>query len=43
MRSQTQLDAIEFISSFMELYHEIDALELMAYENVSGLFSAPML
>ena len=42
-RSQTRLDAIEFISSFMALYHELDALELMAYENVSGSFSAPML
>ena len=42
-RSQTQLDAIEFISSFVALYHELDSLELMACENVSGSFSAPML
>ena len=43
MRSQTQLDAIEFVSSFMALYHELDSLGLMACENVSGSFSAPIL
>ena len=42
-RSQTRLDAIEVISSFMALYHELDSLELMACENVSRSFSAPML
>ena len=42
-RSQTRLDVIEFISSFMALCHELDSLELMACENVSGSFSAPML
>ena len=42
-RFQTQLDVIEFISSFMELYHKLDYLELVACENAFGSFSAPML
>ena len=43
IRSKTQQDAIEFISSFMALYHELDSLKLVACENVSGSFSASML
>ena len=42
-RSQTRLDAIEFMFSFMALYHELDSLKLMACENVSGSFLAPIL
>ena len=42
-RSQTWLDAIESISSFIALYYKFDSLELMAYENDSGSFAAPML
>ena len=38
-RSHTRLDSTEFISSFMALYHELDSLNLMACENVSGSFS----
>ncbi|KAM7494853.1 hypothetical protein LguiB_029462 [Lonicera macranthoides] len=42
-RSQTPLLSMEFISSFMALYHSSDSLQLMACENVSGSFSAPIL
>jgi len=42
-RSQNWLNAIESISSFMALYHKFDSLELMARENVSRSFAAPML
>ena len=40
-RSQTSLLFIEFISSFMALYHNSDSLEFMACEKDLGSFSTP--
>ena len=41
-RSQTYLVFIEFISSFMTLYHNSNFLEFMTCEKDSGSFSTPM-